>query len=607
MATKTKFNPHTNQLDFILDAANPGISHADLDDLTAPADDHTQYFLLAGRGSSQTAIGGTTGVNDFLGLKGSSHANSGYINLESTVILSDIDPTVGPFAANTFQGVMEWNGNVPSSGAKILAFQYLTPTVTVDSPLFIYSALWQAGTFNFTVTPGFSTFTMFAAQAILQTTTATIRPTQALCYQAAIAMENDGAGNVTAAIPATTGLQFTPQIRTKQNLDRLTVNVLTAVTCSPTYSTVGGTFANFGTIRGLHCNNVVAGFFQPGSGTETLVAYIGVDIDALPFGGNVTKRALRSALTPASNTLFLENTGGAHSNFGSGHIFDMGISQHLGDGVSFSSSYGAAGGDVLLYWDGTDFVFNPLSSASNLLMNFATADEYIFHTDSSVGTLSFDFDKFAFGQSGVITNQVGIFVAPTRATGINGGWSDFLLTQAGNLTINHTMSEVNAWTINAVSLTGGAGTITGYVATLALGGMTTSGLGGAETHSLRHTGRRTGRGVDAFEPLSPSQLSADVNNYAPATGNSMRQVWRVSSDASRTITGIAVQQDSDTQWITNIGANNVVLGHQNGASTATNRIISPTGANLTLGPDESACLWHDVTTDRWRILYHTGA
>ena len=128
--------------------------------------------------------------------------------------------------------------------------------------------------------------------------------------------------------------------------------------------------------------------------------------------------------------------------------------------------------------------------------------------------------------------------------------------------------------------------------------------------ALRVNGRSHKRGVDELPPLSPASLTADVNDYAPATGSAMRQVWRLTTDdlGARNVTGIAIQQGNDTQWITNVGTvDNIVLQHQNGGSVAANRIISPTGADLTLGPDESALLWYDDTTTRWRILYHTGA
>ena len=340
--------------------------------------------------------------------------------------------------------------------------------------------------------------------------------------------------------------------------------------------------------------------------SRTMDSYYGIDFDNITFAGNVPRVVVRSALTAQSNAYFLQNNGGAQSDFGGGFIMNAGLVQVASDTLGLS--LGAAPADIQLLWNGSALEFDPIIG-NEMYIDFNTTDTYIFSGENfgSGAELRMGFDRFAFGQTGAVGNQVGVFVAPARSTQINGGWSDFLLTQAGNLTINNTMSEVNAWTINAIALTGGTGSITGYVSTFTVGGMTTSGLGGAETHAFRHTGRRTGRGVDAFEPLSPSQLTADVNDYAPATGNSMRQVWRVDTDASRTITGIAVQQGSDTQWITNVGANNLVLAHQNVSSAASNRIISPTGANLTLGPDESACLWHDTTTDRWRILYHTGA
>ena len=59
MAVLMKYNPLTGKLDFTLDPSTPGISHADIDDLVAPADDHTQYALLAGRNGGQILRGGT--------------------------------------------------------------------------------------------------------------------------------------------------------------------------------------------------------------------------------------------------------------------------------------------------------------------------------------------------------------------------------------------------------------------------------------------------------------------------------------------------------------------------------------------------------------------
>ena len=113
----------------------------------------------------------------------------------------------------------------------------------------------------------------------------------------------------------------------------------------------------------------------------------------------------------------------------------------------------------------------------------------------------------------------------------------------------------------------------------------------------------------AFGALTPSALSGDVDNYEPATGTSTRGVWRLeASGADRTVTGIVVQTSGDTLLVINIGAtNNIILAHQDASSTTSNRMISPTGADLILGPDEYAFMWYDATTDRWRILDTNGA
>lgn len=100
--------------------------------------------------------------------------------------------------------------------------------------------------------------------------------------------------------------------------------------------------------------------------------------------------------------------------------------------------------------------------------------------------------------------------------------------------------------------------------------------------------------------ISPAQITADQNNYAP-TGHDTANVLRLSTDASRTITGLtAPSAYGVTKWIMNVGGFNLVLSKQNASSTAANRFAI--GADITLTPDTSALIWYDMTTSRWRAL-----
>jgi hypothetical protein len=106
-------------------------------------------------------------------------------------------------------------------------------------------------------------------------------------------------------------------------------------------------------------------------------------------------------------------------------------------------------------------------------------------------------------------------------------------------------------------------------------------------------------GTLASIPNSPAQITADQNNYAPGTA----RYQRLTSDASRTITGLSVSQvDGMEVFITNVGSNNLVLSNQNASSTATNRFLFSTGADITLAANKSIRLFYDNTTGRWRDL-----
>jgi hypothetical protein len=103
--------------------------------------------------------------------------------------------------------------------------------------------------------------------------------------------------------------------------------------------------------------------------------------------------------------------------------------------------------------------------------------------------------------------------------------------------------------------------------------------------------------------LTPAQITADQNDYNPeSTASNRSSAWRISSDASRNVTGIAQGLNGRLLFLVNIGAQNIVLQNENASSAAANRIITGTGADVTLAADDTAILWYDSTTARWRLV-----
>lgn len=103
---------------------------------------------------------------------------------------------------------------------------------------------------------------------------------------------------------------------------------------------------------------------------------------------------------------------------------------------------------------------------------------------------------------------------------------------------------------------------------------------------------------------TPTQITADQNNYAGAEGTatSRSSVWRISSDAARNITGIANGLQGRKLLLINVGSQNIVIQNENASSTAANRVITGTGADVTLAADDTMELWYDSTSSRWRAL-----
>lgn len=108
--------------------------------------------------------------------------------------------------------------------------------------------------------------------------------------------------------------------------------------------------------------------------------------------------------------------------------------------------------------------------------------------------------------------------------------------------------------------------------------------------------------------LSPSQVTANQDDWSP-TGFDTETSWlRVDTDASRDFTGLAAGAPGQTVAWTNAGSNPQVLAHQDTGSAAANRFLLAAAADLTLGAGDTVWLRYDPTSERWRDLAtHRGA
>jgi hypothetical protein len=106
----------------------------------------------------------------------------------------------------------------------------------------------------------------------------------------------------------------------------------------------------------------------------------------------------------------------------------------------------------------------------------------------------------------------------------------------------------------------------------------------------------------ALQGHTPAQFTANQNDYTEEGGNS-HGYFRWSSDASRDVTGISISQsDGEIHVIINVGSNNIVLKHQDANSSAVNRFLCSTAADITLAADQAADLIYDGVTQRWRVF-----
>jgi hypothetical protein len=110
---------------------------------------------------------------------------------------------------------------------------------------------------------------------------------------------------------------------------------------------------------------------------------------------------------------------------------------------------------------------------------------------------------------------------------------------------------------------------------------------------------RLNSGIHFAGDISPAQITSDQNDFNP-TGLASASVLRLTSDASRNITGLSGGGDGRIVAIVNIGANDIVLQDASASSSAASRFAF--GADVTLAAKQSAVLWYDAADQRWKLL-----
>jgi hypothetical protein len=180
------------------------------------------------------------------------------------------------------------------------------------------------------------------------------------------------------------------------------------------------------------------------------------------------------------------------------------------------------------------------------------------------------------------TDRVGFGTAsPASKVSVNGTFDFTTLNAAANLN-NQALTNLNA----------DSGTVDGTT------------VGGSSAAAGTFTAL-TGTQNTAFQgDISPSQITGDQNNYNPAS-LSTATILRLSTDASRTITGLAGGADGRVITLLNVGSNDLVLSGSDGSSSAANQFSF--AGTYTIGAQGGLTLIYDSTSSRWRITAAMGS
>ena len=305
------------------------------------------------------------------------------------------------------------------------------------------------------------------------------------------------------------GFNSAPQVRALVSGAIMNRTLTTFAQVAPTHSSVFGSTVSHGTIIGMNFFQPAGALFQPVAGTNSMIEYRGLSFPDMVFGGATpTYTVIRSFLNAGTNKQFFNHSGTARSTHNGNLHFTADLTGPI-FGASADVFLGHGSADILF------FQFNSAGGANGFDDQFRisnpSADRLLLSAAIAATELDLNYYKFNLGANASVGNGVFLFTSNARVTEVNGDWADHNTTDAGNLTIDHTIGQLIKWNVNAIAISAGAGTLNGPVTTFNVGGMTTSSLAGAETQALQVTGRAKMRAAMQFDPISPANLTGTVN------------------------------------------------------------------------------------------------
>jgi hypothetical protein len=104
--------------------------------------------------------------------------------------------------------------------------------------------------------------------------------------------------------------------------------------------------------------------------------------------------------------------------------------------------------------------------------------------------------------------------------------------------------------------------------------------------------------------VAASQLTANQNDWNPGANFHRSFLMVVSSDASRTLTGLVAGIQGEVHLLSNQGGFDIVFAQESASSSAANRFRCPGAANFTLNQKDSVFVVYDALSanPRWLVV-----